>query len=854
MTVQKFHEKANKWHIKTLESGETYEVPRIYLMFIVEKPSEFAQLIHSAVQLRSECESKLKFDAVVDGIILSEFPKPPQRHLERIRSLLCHRFNKWIGVFEDEHIVVYQKTLAAMELLRFYEQEPHSVPSSIQLPTIEPKRKLKIPVKKSNRVEFETARRDLQRLWLCCSPEAIRIMEFINNACENVTRTSLFHIESNDICSLMGFVESNYKKLSEMSSFLKEKWIEEVVVKAVRFQLRHVRKGWFDLNLSEWGIYRMSKLYRLIELIKHRMEIAVRLMLRSSLQAFVNHLCQPCESMSNVAPDFVWGDDLVESWFPYQRPVFAIKLSFVGGDPIYSTAPEEFEAKIIKIFKSRILTTHEIPHIDPLLLPKLKFDKSLRLSSLGLLDDEIQNQISIIQHSYQVCIIPLKAYANEYLKFVDFKRMNNAEFILGMQDNDVKAKDMRELIATQVKSIEEIELTVPSTIVIGAFQIDMKSLKKDLLVKRRDLYERLLTMYTGKVKVKLEAINKAYEEIFDKLTLKCENIEELLLIREWIPQISEDVDKIESKMRKMTGDFDVVEAFHVVLSDETFALKVLAKSMPKNIQDAITETELKLAADFELFRKLQAFQETQLVDKIEAIASSVDVFTSKHNFDDLLTTTKGIDDLWNMLNEMLTLGELLNSRQEVFGQPNSESEIDTQQLIVFVGRLRPHHILWTMASGFISSKDDWTSSPLSSVDITVIEAEVKRCESVLQDSRIHFTSRAEMMSLIEKVATEVEGFIKIFDVMKDLSNDGFEEDHWVLLSERTGITINPEQTFDSLLAHGILKHAEIVKQVSEEATREVEARILELEMERQRLEAEEVMKQKKALRPVRNDI
>lgn len=224
-----------------------------------------------------------------------------------------------------------------------------------------------------------------------------------------------------------------------------------------------------------------------------------------------------------------------------------------------------------------------------------------------------------------------------------------------------------------------------------------------------------------------------------------------------------------------------------------------------------------------------------------------------HDYDGLPTISKEIDELWSALNEMMTRGEMLNNRQNIFNQP----EIDMERLAVFVKRLQPHHTLWTMASNFLRSKDHWSFFPLSSVDINAVEAEVNRCRNVLQDSRVHFASNAEMMVLIEKISRDVDGFGDAIDVMRALKNPDFHEEQWKLLSKRSGIPfeLTSETTFKSLLARGIVKFMNIVKQISLDATREREAKILEeIETERKRREDKEIMKQKKARRAARKDI
>lgn len=281
----------------------------------------------------------------------------------------------------------------------------------MQLPTVERRSKLKSPATNKGDGKsktFEKSRKDFQQMWLYCCPQAIKIIEFINNECDDVRRMSLFHIQTS-VLSLKGFVNANNEKFSVISNFLKQKWIENVV-RVVQLHLANDR-SWFDLNVNDWGIYRMSKLYRLIELIKQRMEVAVRFMLSSSLRAFVNHLCQSCEPMLYVAVDFVWGSDLVNSKFHFPHQVLSIELNFDDeNEPAYTTGIDELKEKIVEMFESRIPTTHEIPQIDPYLVTQLKFEKSLRLTSIGLLEDEIQNQLQRLQCCYQICMIPLPAY------------------------------------------------------------------------------------------------------------------------------------------------------------------------------------------------------------------------------------------------------------------------------------------------------------------------------------------------------------------------------------------------------------------------------------------------------------
>lgn len=202
---------------------------------------------------------------------------------------------------------------------------------------------------------------------------------------------------------------------------------------------------------------------------------------------------------------------------------------------------------------------------------------------------------------------------------------------------------------------------------------------------------------------------------------------------------------------------------------------------------------------------------------------------------------------------MRTLGQLLSERQGIFNQSESDMErlnVAAERLNVSIGRLHPHHTLWTTASNFLKSKDAWTSTPLSSLDTSVIETEIERCENALQASRCHFASDAEMMELIGKISDVVSTFKRQLEVLRDLKNPHFEEEHWLLLSEKIGIEVEPTLSLDDLIARGILERADVVRDLSAGATRDAEElkRAAE-EEERKRQEHEAMLKEKKARRP-----
>lgn len=68
----------------------------------------------------------------------------------------------------------------------------------------------------------------------------------------------------------------------------------------------------------------------------------------------------------------------------------------------------------MRLLVSSILQSHEIPPIYPMLLTKIKFVDPGNLVSIGLLDEKIVRNQTIIENCIRSAIIPLKAYCERF--------------------------------------------------------------------------------------------------------------------------------------------------------------------------------------------------------------------------------------------------------------------------------------------------------------------------------------------------------------------------------------------------------------------------------------------------------
>lgn len=83
---------------------------------------------------------------------------------------------------------------------------------------------------------------------------------------------------------------------------------------SIRFNLSSISS--YNVNESSWEMYKISKLYRLMALVKLNLEDSLRFLVQDSLASLTKLLLDACHSVLTCPQNLVWGNNLVAS--PYQ--------------------------------------------------------------------------------------------------------------------------------------------------------------------------------------------------------------------------------------------------------------------------------------------------------------------------------------------------------------------------------------------------------------------------------------------------------------------------------------------------------------------------------------------------------
>lgn len=101
--------------------------------------------------------------------------------------------------------------------------------------------------------------------------------------------------------------------LLQISLFLRETWMV-TLSNSIRSSVGRIRS--YNVNESCWEMYKISKLYRLMALVRFNLQDSLRFLVLDSLVSLTHLLLDACHSVLTCPQDLVWGSDLIAS--PYK--------------------------------------------------------------------------------------------------------------------------------------------------------------------------------------------------------------------------------------------------------------------------------------------------------------------------------------------------------------------------------------------------------------------------------------------------------------------------------------------------------------------------------------------------------
>ncbi|XP_062056155.1 dynein axonemal heavy chain 1 [Lepus europaeus] len=802
-----------------------YWVPRIQLLFCAEDPHVFTQRVVQANATRKDTEALLRYNLYIDCMPCDGQQLISEQSLSRIKqwAMSTPRMRKGPRVLEYLNRLAKEVSLDYERSMNktIFDRVVASKPDTFHYVTLPKKEEEKVPERGLVSVPeypFWEQKEDFTFVSLLTRPEVITALSKVRAECNKVTAMSLFHSSLSKSSRLEEFEQIQSQTFSQVQMFLKDSWISTLKV-AMRSSLRDMSKGWYNLYETNWEVYLMSKLRKLMELIKYMLQDTLRFLVQDSLTSFSQFISDACYSVLDCTDDMVWGEDLINSPYrPRKNPLFVVDLVLDSSGVHYSTPLEQFETSLLNLFDKGILATHAVPQLEKLVMEDIFISGDPLLESVGLHEPLVEELRATIANAIRKATIPLQAYAAEYRKYLELNNNDIASFLKAYQTRMPSAQEVREVVLNHLKEKDILDNCLPSSIVIGPFYINVNNVKKSLSKKLKALATSMLDILAKNLHKEVDSICEAFRSISRKIYEKPNSIEELAELREWMKGIPEQLVGLEERIVKVMDDYQIMDEFLYNLNTDDFNDKWAASYWPSKILGQVEMVRQQHVEEEEKFRKIQIMDQNNFQEKLEGLQLVVAGFSTHVEIARAHEIANEVRRVKKQLKDCQQLATLYNNRERIFGLPITNYD----KLSRMVKEFQPYLDLWTTASDWLRWSESWMNDPLSAIEAEQLEKNVMESFKTMHKCVKQFKDIPACQDVALDIRARIEEFKPYIPLIQGLRNPGMRNRHWEVLSNEININVRPKAnlTFARCLEMNLQDHIESISKVAEVAGKE----------------------------------
>ncbi|XP_037958517.1 dynein heavy chain 1, axonemal-like [Teleopsis dalmanni] len=860
--VNDFNKANDMWHITCLETEIDYMVSKYQVMFFAESAKDFAQRLKQAIANRDDAELRIKIDSIIDCVILQDLQtNKPTFMFKTIRNLLRNYKNNmtFYNAICREVYVLHEHVMAYYDFDNFLKKFSQDFPGTKQedIQHVMPKPNFpKVDLNMLMTVDFTMIRlrKKLFKQTLYYVNASVQAMKSVWRECIYVQTLSLFIYKPSKPLTLAEFEIEQYSLCESVSRYLLKPWpkkISDVVTNILRAN----GKGWLDICLNRWQVYEFSKIIRFVLQVKLRMESCLQMLLQQSVEMFINYLTQPCAKFLKLPTDYEWPhNEFIVSKFQWAEPIFSLEIIIDKNRKVYySTAPELFETTLCQIFQDTVRSIGRIRCIDAKTMLKLRFPPNNYLMTIELAVELYMKSLDDLKLSYIKAILPLKSYCKQYERFVDICVLNVNEYMKEYEIKQNPSTTVKNDILEYRRQKEEIQRILPTNITIGPFLINVNPLKQYMIKKIRGLVKRIFEYYVQRMYDINSSLLLKCSTTFKNLDEKPRSIEHLYKIRDFCDNIQKYITELKSEIHIMFIEYDLLDNFFYNISDSQFDMKWQVFAWPHKILTRVSTIREEQKDDFEEFLRAHNLECTNFEEHLENLNDEIQILSLRFDPDRAIETGVEVKKLTNVIADYQAEGELLQRRHKLFGL----SDYSLKFLYNLKESFAPYRDLWTAINDFIKLEEATIGNPLLQIDLKELVSLYDAKRKILHKSYKTFEEKPELQDVAHFYLDKMKKFKLISNCILHLRSEYWLSLHWVEYAERSGTETKYSASinFLYLIRKGILQHLDLVREIAENAEREVE-NIKRALQEEERLKEEQRLAVilRKARRKCRNDI
>ncbi|XP_018600098.2 dynein heavy chain 1, axonemal isoform X2 [Scleropages formosus] len=820
-----------------LQPGQHW-VPRIQLLFCAEDPQIFAQRVLYAQCLRAHTEAMLLYHLSVDCMpVWDGTPRLDTHSLTRIKQyavstsgLRLTTLQQCADQVEKEIDLEYSRTMNRicfdLVVLTNPEEFSHIVLPQKELQHIPEKGFVSVPD-----YPFERNRAAFVFNSLLTRPEVIAALSNVHIECSKASAMSLFYTNFTRCLRLEEYEQTQTQTHSQVQLFLRDLWMT-TICNGISTSLQDIALGWFRLSESRWEVYSLSKMSLLMALVRYKMQDSLRFLVQDSLASLAKLLLDACHSVLHCTENMAWGSNLIHSQYrPKKNPLFLVDLVLDHTGVSYSTPMENFETSVINQIDKGVLSTHNVPQVDKFVMKEMFISGTPMLESVSLEESAVKELREKVRKALSQATLPLKAYAREYERHLELHNSDIETYLRSKSQTEQTPQEVKHEVEHLLQEQKLMETSLPTSIVIGPFMVNVESVRQSLSKKCRALANAMLDRLACKLQRQVEEICEEFRVINKKLYEKANSIEELTEHREWMKQIPEQLKAHEERISKVMKDYELLDEFFYSLSNDDFKKKWTTLAWPYKILTQIEAVTIQHEEDEQHFHKIQLTDQSNFYERLESLQMAVAGFSGYIDISRAHEMANEMRRISKQLKESQSMAQIYNNRERLFGIPVTNYD----RLQKLVRDFQPFHDLWTTTSDWLRWRESWMHDPLSSIDPEQLERSVNEAFKTMHKCVKQFKDVPGCQDVAVEIRGRIEEFQPFIPLIQGLRNPGMRSRHWQLLSDRihVNVKLKANLTFTRCLELGLQDHIDDIAHVAEVAGKEfaIEQALDKMEME-----------------------
>eukprot|EP00118_Oscarella_pearsei_P012540 m.93002 g.93002 ORF g.93002 m.93002 type:complete len:4173 (+) comp36767_c0_seq9:102-12620(+) len=823
------------------EGGESFEVPRIRLLFAAEDPDNFADRVESAFRSRAKTEALLRYNLYVDCMPTDGVQILDQDALKRMKKLAKSTVTLEKSDELDEYLVVLTHEVSldffrAMNCITF-NHTVNAMPEAFPFVTLpdesEPEHKDTGCFADVPPYPFEAQSNSFIFKSFLTRHEAIMALCEVRAECNKIVGMSLFYSNMTKMLRLDEFEQMQTQSCVQVQTYCTENWLSSLK-QSVRFCLRDIGKGWFNMKEKNWEVYLNSKLKMFMELIKFMMQDSLRYLVLNSLASFTQMMLDASCSVMDCKANMEWPGSLLASPFkPKRSPLFLLDLQIDPNGAIqYSTPIENFEAIVIAVFNKGIDVLQNVPQLEGLVMEDLFWTGKPLLEAVGTHEPSVEDQRALVCLAVQQALIPLQAYAKKYEQFLELATMDIPEYLkkfdeegseteLGENDEEkqgLTAADIKAEIDYHLEEKACLEQSIPSHITIGPFYVSCEAARNSLSSKRKKLAKAVLEMLAKKLRKQADDAIEEFREMSEKLFDKPNSMEDLVEQREFMKTIPDILKKFQEKADKANVDYDLIEEFYYNLSQEDFNARWTMIGWPRKLEGQMEMVHGMLDKDEERFRKNQFNDQNSFEDRLDSLQMAVAGFSAHVDIKKAAEVSVEARRIVKQLKECQQLAQLYNQRERLFGMPVTQYD----KVGKLIRDFDPYKNLWLTSADWMRWHESWMKDSLTNIDAELLESNLQNAYKIVHKCVKHFRDIPGCLDVASDVKKQIEAFKPYVPLIQGLRNPGMRNRHWEQLSTELGFQVIPKATLTlaKCLEKKMDEYIDVIGKVAEVAGKE----------------------------------